>query len=331
MLSEQELAIQYGAAKHGAVLFDLPGWTVLRLIGHDCVNFLHNFCTADIKGLAPGTGREAFLTNVKARVIGHALVFADEDTTRMKLSLITSPGQAARLIPHLDRYVITEDVVLEDQSQAVNLVYVVGPTAKQSLSNAGVVLPDDANDPHLFTSRVQNGLTARRADILGLPGIFLELAAGQTESLFRSRLAACGVEPAAPEILELLRIEAGFPLYEADITEDHLAPEVDRPWAISYTKGCYLGQEPIARIDALGHVNRELRGISIDADSLPEQGATVMVDGREIGVVTSAAKRYSEQGVVALGYLKTRHAQPGVEVVIRTPLGDLTGTVVRAR
>src|SRR5690606_27622874 len=115
------------------------------------------------------------------------------------------------------------------------------------------------NQPGLgrFTSRampVRDWIcTMRRADLLGLPSYWIDGSrAGVTAAI--DQLEAAGVSRGDDAVFESLRIEAVLPLSGIDVGEDHLAPVVDRPWAISYTKGCYLGQEPIARIDALGHV-----------------------------------------------------------------------------
>lgn len=329
MFAMEELAEQYQAAITKTAAFDLTGWTVLRLRGRDCVNFLHNFCTNDIKSLSIGSGCEAFLTNVKARVVGHVLVFADASAEGTYLTLYASPGQAASLVSHLDRYLITEDVVIHDATSEVSLVYVVGPQTVTALAASGIEPPSETSSPHRFASRYQDAVTVRRADLLGLPGLFLE-APIESSGSHSSAFAAAGVVQAAQEVFESLRIDAAFPLYGTDVSEDHLAPEIGRPWAISYTKGCYLGQEPIARIDALGHVNRELCGLAVEADTVPEPGAPVLADGKEIGAVTSATMSFARNRPIALAYLRAKFSQPGTTVAVHLPHGDVPATVFRA-
>jgi folate-binding protein YgfZ len=165
-----------------------------------------------------------------------------------------------------------------------------------------------------------------RLDWFGRPGMLI-LHDVQARRLIADRLAAAGCVPGSPDLLESLRIEGCFPYSGVDVTEDHLAPEVGRPWAISYTKGCYLGQEPIARIDALGHVNKLLRGVRLEAGPVPEPGAAVIADGKEIGNVTSAATSLEDGRPIALAWLRSKFSEPGTTVFVRTDRGDVSARV----
>ncbi len=121
-----------------------------------------------------------------------------------------------------------------------------------------------------------------------------------------------------------------MPLYGQDISEDNLAQEVARSkQAISFTKGCYLGQEPIARIDAMGHVNRELRRLRIVSDRVPEPGTTILaVDGEiQVGSVTSSALSFQDEKPVALAYLRSKFMSPGTTVRIKTNNETVEATV----
>ncbi|MGC1275742.1 MAG: glycine cleavage T C-terminal barrel domain-containing protein [Planctomycetaceae bacterium] len=297
------------AAKERFCSFDLSGWTLLRLTGRDAVKFLHNFCTNDIQRLSPGAGCEAFITNVKARVLGHVFAYRDDPTT---LTLLASPGQGTTLVPHFDRYVITEDVAIADLTNESDLQLLTGPQ-----------LADADTARNLFGPPTGPSETIRRVDLLGQPGWLLE----------RSRKAAANspgsnvVRPGDRSAFESLRIGACFPYYGVDVTEDQLAPEVGRPWAISYTKGCYLGQEPIARIDALGHVNKLLRGLRLESGPVPERGATIIADDKEIGSVKSATTSHADGRPIALGFLRSKFAEPGTNVVVRTEGSEVPATV----
>ena len=116
-----------------------------------------------------------------------------------------------------------------------------------------------------------------------------------------------------------MRIEAGTPIFGQDITPDNLPQEVGRDAkAISFVKGCYLGQETVARIDALGHVNKILRGWTMDGKELPVPLAKIEAEGKSVGVVTSSAFSKKRGCVVGLGYIRTAHAREGAEVRIAT-------------
>lgn len=334
-----EDAAAYRAAKDSAAVFDLTGWTVVTLSGRDCAKFLHNFCTNDIKGLKAGEGCEAFLTNVKARVVGHVGVFSSVYAGMGQLSLLSVPGQAERIISHLDRYLITEDVTIRDATAETALYYLAGPQAAERLGplmmdRPAAAAPGRYSRGDAKISRTIDGALFDeswlfyRVDWLGLPG-FLFWAPRERQAAAVEALSALGAA-AGPEAFDSLRIEAAFPLYGTDVTEDHLAPEVGRPWAISYNKGCYLGQEPIARIDALGHVNRLLCGLRLDGGPAPERGAAVLAEGKEIGTVTSATLGLGDGKPVALAYLRAKFAEPGTTVAVRTSAGEIPATVYRA-
>jgi hypothetical protein len=140
-----------------------------------------------------------------------------------------------------------------------------------------------------------------------------------------------GIVPAGAAVFEALRIEAGFPRYGVDITDDNIAQEAGRTrQAISFTKGCYLGQEPIARLDAMGHVNRELRGVRLADGPVPLPMSAVFDEGggQQVGTITSAALSYADNKPVALAMLKTHATRPGTNVQVRLgESGAQEGTV----
>lgn len=327
---------QYLAAQNDAALFDLHARTQIELTGADRVKFLHNFCTNDIKRLAPGEGCEAFVTNVKGRVVGHVFVFAAADA----LWLETVPGAEAALLQHFRRYLISEDVGLHGRSEQFAELLVSGPRTFERLRGLGIeaarlpvfghapagTLPlSIAAGPHLQAPALPDWTeppldrhpAVRRVDWFGPPAVLLSVPRGQAAELRRQLVETAGVVPAEDAVFEAVRIEACFPLYGRDVTEDNLAQEVGRTeQAISFRKGCYLGQEPIARIDALGHVNRLLCGLHLEEGPVPDPGAAVRTwdTDAEIGHVTSAATTPAADRPVALAYVQSAAATPGTLV-----------------
>ncbi|MGL4514150.1 MAG: YgfZ/GcvT domain-containing protein [Lacipirellulaceae bacterium] len=273
--------------------FTAPGdWSLLPVVGEDAGKFLQGFCTNDVQKLALGATCEAFFTDVKAHVLAYAWVTRREAGFDV---LLGSP-RTAELAAHLDRYLIRERVTLETTEAPVAVLVVQGATE----------VP-----PSLATAAI-GGLGAECVVAYGDAG-----ATGD----FAAALASAGLAELTPNDWHATRILARQPLDWIDIDEHHLPQEVDRDAAaISFTKGCYLGQEPVARIDALGHVNRLLRVVRVTR--VVEAGAELMHEGRAVGRVTSCAA--TPEGAVALAYVRRAHAAPGTPLTI----GDTSAVVV---
>jgi len=304
--------------------FNLSDRSQLELTGNDRARFLHGFCTNDIKGLQPGGGCEAFVCNVQGKVLGHIFVFCTESA----LWIDTVPGQEDGLFAHLDRYLINENVQIHKRTTEFGEIYVDLESAADIARLLGIADADEAFPAallsHVTLTYEGSMIHIRRVDWLGEPGW---LISGPQAVL--DQLLSTFPEPLA-ENWDALRIAAGFPHYGRDITSENLAQEVNRTArAISFKKGCYLGQEPIARIDALGHVNRELHRLEIIGSAVPAAG-TPLLDpqaGTQVGVITSAAAK-SAGMVVALGYLRTKFCSAGSQVAISINSGSATATVL---
>ena len=319
-------ASEYRAATQAAALFDLSDRVSIELRGKDRQAFLHNFCTNDIKRLNSGDGCEAFLTNIKGRIVGHIIVFAAADA----LWLDGVPGSETFLSSHLDKYVISEDVQVLNRTTDVGMVYVAGPDAAARL---GPLLLSSVDELSLCGSRIDScaavEVQVRRFDFTRAPGFELLAPRDRLADLWGALSAA--ITPAGSAVFEALRIEAGFPLYGVDISEDNIAQEAGRTkQAISFTKGCYLGQEPIARLDAMGHVNRELRGVRLAEGPAPP-GQTPVFEGtgaQQVGTITSAAMSPADGNPVALAMLRTQATRAGTGVRVHHADGtEQAGTV----
>ncbi|MFV0445468.1 MAG: YgfZ/GcvT domain-containing protein [Planctomycetaceae bacterium] len=307
-------ADQYRAAESKCVIVDLSDRDQIELTGADRAAFLHNFCTQEIKKLAAGHGAEAFLTNIKGRILGHVLVFVGDDA----LWLDGPPGTAAAIVPHLDRYLITEDVQIADRSSDWGELALIGPQAAQIVDK----LIPGGGQWQLFQHGHGEGITVRRFSFTRQPGWLVGTSRAQLPSL-AARLLTASAVLCSRDVFHALCIEAGFPQYGIDLTDEHLAQEAGRTkQAISFTKGCYLGQEPIARIDALGHTNRELRSLQLDGSSVPNPGDKVLQPGTdtELGTVSSAARSPVTKRAVAFAML--RHEASGQGTGIEIAVND---------
>ena len=297
---------QYLALRDGRGFVELVDWSSVTVTGADRQTFLHNFCTNDIRRLVPGQSCEAFFTSVKGKILGHGLVSCRED----ELVIVTVPGQGPSLVAHLDRYVIREDVAVRDS------------TAERSyllLSDSGLM------------DEVLLALPQMSWDLIGRPTSGLvevptsELPALR-KALLEQRATECDLAA-----FDTLRIEAGMPLFGVDFNTDNLPQEVGRDkLAISFTKGCYLGQETVARIDALGHVNQQVGGVEFAGTEVPRSGMELTRAGHVAGHVTSATFSPRLNAPLALAMLRRDAHSPGSELesvagggrVILLPCGD---------
>src|SRR5438132_6262968 len=211
---------QYAAAQTGAASFELARWTQLELAGSDRSKFLHNFCTNDVRGLLPGQGCEAFFTSVQGKVLAHVFVYA----RAAALEIIGVPGCAERIIKHLSRYQINEQVEFRDRTGEWGLLLVSGPQAAIALFNFGCGGLTLTNGQNCDCSIGQFRLTVCRNDMLGHRGFLLACPAGQTAEL-RDSLSESGAFPAQSAVFDALRIEAAFPIYGVDVTDANLAQE----------------------------------------------------------------------------------------------------------
>jgi tRNA-modifying protein YgfZ len=306
---------EYAAAREGAALFDWTDHGRIELTGSDRVQFLHNFCTNDVKRLPAGSGCEAFVTNVKGRILGYLWIEAGDTALRLDAGSVATE----RLIGHLERYIINEDVVVTDHSSDLGDLAVIGPQAAASLALLSADVPRLAPLEHLDVAGPSGPIRVSRRDIDRLPGYVVcgpHAVLGETWQ----KIQDAGARPAGAAAWSALRIEAGLPIYGVDLTDENLAQEAGRSAsAISFTKGCYLGQEPIARLDAMGHVNRELRSLRVAGEAIPSPGARIFSDAAgsvAVGAVTSAAMSYGSASPVALALVRSSVSAPGSKVFV---------------
>jgi len=315
MNDSAELRAHYTALTEGVGVSPLSGRTLLEVRGADRTQFLNGFCTNNIKALAPGHGCEAFITSPQGKTLGHVLVFCEPD----RFWLDTSPGQAATLIAHFDKFVISEDVQFVDRTANTGLLLVAGKRAGEVL---GQLTGQEPPSEMLATAHGKMGefdLRLTRVPYVA-DGHFVWLAPRDVvpalDQLVQAGAALCTILT-----VEAARIATGFPLFGHDITDDNLPQEVGRDaQAISFTKGCYLGQETVARIDALGHVNKKLVGLKFGSAETPLPNTPLMAGDKEVGRVTSAEWSPALNAPLALGYVRTLHARPGTKLA--SPIGS---------
>jgi aminomethyltransferase len=294
----------YEALRHGAAWLDLSARGLWWATGRDRSRLLHNLTTNNIKALVPGQGCYAFLLTPQGRIQSDVHLFCLAD----RFLLDTEPEMRERLPQLLRKYIIADDVKLEDASGALEAVGVEGPSAAAALLSLGAPVPDQP----WFHAGWEGGLVAALS-ASGQPG-FRIFAPAQARARLIAALEAAGVRRASPEALRAVRIGNGIPRYAEDIFETTLPQETRQMHAVSFTKGCYLGQEIVERIRARGHVNRVLARLRIEGEEAPAPGTKLEDGGAEAGEITSAAFSPAEDNVAALAYLRAQYAQPGTEL-----------------
>jgi folate-binding protein YgfZ len=325
-----DAAGEYQAACVDGALFDCSHHGKIQLTGPDAASFLHNLSTNDITRLAAGTGCEAFLANAKAKVVAHVLIYravAEDSSGGLWLDVV--PGLTDKVLKHFNHYLISEQVEIVDRSSELAQVHVAGPRARMLLAKGAGELPELAEFQHVRRS-IGPGASCqiRRHDPLGVPGYDIICPADQAANVWQV-LTGAGARPAGRTAQELLRVEAGTPVYGVDMDENNLVMEVGRTrQAISFTKGCYLGQEPVVRSRDLGHVNRSLLGLKIHSEQVVPRGAKLLRDGSDVGQVTSSVVSPRLGTALALAYVRRGSQDPGTKLEVVTGPDSRTAEIV---
>ena len=315
------------ATKDTVRLFDVSDRTQIRITGGDRARFLHNFTSNDIKRLKSGQGCETFVTNIKGKVVAHLFVFCTDDA----LWLDGAPGQEPTILAHLGKYILIDDVQLVSMKDTFAELFVTGPIAAQLLQLDSPMSMGD----HVLRGEGAEAFSVRRVDLFGEPGFLMSVPVGHVERI-KSGFRLLGIEEGTPAEFEARRILAGFPNFGVDISDDNLAQEVARTkQCVSFDKGCYLGQETIARLDSMGHTNRELRRLSFKSTEVPTSGATIFDEtgATDVGVITSSTSLKEIDAsraidVAALGLVKRVAMTPGTAVCVKAGEDIIKGVVL---
>lgn len=316
----------YAAIREGAALGVLESRVALGVSGADRASYLQGLLTNDIEALGPGTGCYAAWLTPQGRLLTDLHVFEFGDM----ILLDVPAAQAEPTLERLDKFIFSEDVQLTNLSSQLVSTWIHGPAAAAAVQSvlAGVGNPESW-DEYQNTRATFEGepVVAGRVSQLGVPGFVLYLEPGRVDALTRA-LKARGAVVASAAALEAARIEAEYPLVGVDMDESTLPLEAGiEPRAISFTKGCYVGQEVIIRVlhRGRGRVVKRLVLLRMTG-SVPERGATVLDGNREIGSVTSAACSL-RLGNIALAYVHRDYAAEGTVIEIQAYDGRIEATV----
>jgi folate-binding protein YgfZ len=319
----------YRALKDGAALATVAQGHQIGLRGTDRASYLQGLLTNDVIALSPGTGCYAAWLTPQGRMLTDMHVLESGD-----MMLLDVPAAAAAAtLQRLDQFLFSEDVQVADMSDSLRAVWVHGPAAaavvENVLSGASGL---DAWVDYQNTRTAFGGSAAVIARVaqLGVPGFCIYTAPDREEDLRRA-LQAGGARPVQRDAVEAARIEAGYPLFGIDMTEDTIPLEAGiENRAISFTKGCYVGQEVIIRVLHRGHGRVAKRLVALGVEGDPSAaGRKLYADDREVGFVTSAAAS-PRFGSIALGYVHRDFVAPGTRLTVEAD-GSRAAAVVSER
>ncbi|MHB1562208.1 MAG: CAF17-like 4Fe-4S cluster assembly/insertion protein YgfZ [Isosphaeraceae bacterium] len=315
----------------GLCLIDRSDRARIEITGPDRAKFLHNLTTNEVRRRSAGRGCEAFVTSPQGKTIGYVAILAAED----RILVRSDPGGMELALPHLKKYGMFDDVAIDDRSEATFELHLLGEGVDDLVRSAGGTPPDPPDYAHVPGELGGRPVRFIRESPAGVSGITILGERADAEAVASALAAAAGDATLArlePAEFEALRIEAGTPAFGKDVTEKNLPQEFARDdRAISFVKGCYLGQETVARIDALGHVNQFLKGLMFEPGSpCPAPGTSLEADGKRVGAITSAADSPWRGHPVALAMVRAAHARAGTCLTVAVEGSDrsLLATVV---
>jgi folate-binding protein YgfZ len=239
-------------------------------------------------------------------------VFVLED----RLLLALPPGLTSLTVERLDKFLISEKAYFEASDDSFAVLAVEGSGAEALLSSLCGRGLDLVPFQHVEVSIAGAPVRVIRRSETGGPGFQCWTMPFHGAPLWEV-LVKAGAKPVGEEALNVLRVEAGIPRYGHDVDETVILPETRLEQLVSYNKGCYIGQEVVARVKYRGHVNRALSGLTLDEDQVPAAGASVLAEDKEIGRITSSVRSIALGRPIALGYVRREHFIPGTAVTVR--------------
>jgi len=292
---------EYKAAREGSAVADISGRGILAVTGPQRLKFLHNIVSNDLQSRGPGQGTLAAVMDVKGRLLVLLRALVTEDAV-----LLEMPADRLDVIePLLVHYKVAAPVRFARREVAVLGLF--GPGAAETLARAGATVPTDAARESHFTAVIA-GAPVRIIRASDLPaGGWAVQAAPEDTAAVREGLMASGAVAITEATLDVLRVEDGRPWYGREVTEENLLHETGLVAEYhSPSKGCYVGQEVIARLEARGaNVNKMLRGLRLAAPAA--RGAVVRAEGKDVGVVTTAGVS-PRLGPIAMAFVhRSRH------------------------
>ncbi len=323
---------EHAAMRSSAGVLDLSFRGRLCLTGTDRHRFLNGQVTNSVKDLKTGTGIYAALVTAKGKMQSDLNIYSLSD----ELLLDFEPGLSAGIVERFEKYVIADDVQVVDASPHCGLLSVQGPKSAEVVNKLGLGIPLAGKPLHFgsITEATHGEIYCMNHSRGSAAGYDLFVPTASLAVMADKLIAAAkelGGRACGWQALEMIRIEAGLPRFGADMDETNLPPEAGiEARAISYSKGCYIGQEIIARIRTYGQVSKSLRGLLLPEElpALPNKGDKLFLNDKEVGFITSALASPSFGRNIALGYVRRESNEPGTELRLSSASQEYSAKIV---
>ena len=296
----------YEALRSGVAWLDLSARGKIIATGEDRARLLHAMTTNQVQERKPGEGCYAFFLNAQGRILADVNLFCRADD----FLLDVEPEARERLYQHLDKYIIADDVTLEDATDRISTLALEGPEAMAVAARAGAPIPEKP-----WAHAQWNDMITAHVSFTGAPGLRIFAPAGEKPRLV-DLFQGAGAEEASPEAARTVRLEHFQPRYGEDIFDTTLSQETQQAHALSFTKGCYIGQEIVERVRSRGLVHRLLVGVEIDSSEVPEPDTRLVHGDENVGKMTSAALSPALGKVVGMAYVRREFAEPGTALTV---------------
>ena len=314
---------EYHAVRTAAGLFDLSDRALLQFTGADRVSFLQGMLSNDLRPLRMFDGQQATILTQQGKVIADVRVLCAMNS----IYLDFWEPLKDKILAHLNRYLVADEVEINDPNDEWRMLSLQGPRAHTLLSEvfANAELPAEP-DHHAMVQYDGAPICVVRADHTGRNGFDL-IVQNSLLLAFSQRLEQLGAAWVGARAQNILRIEAGMPRYGVDFNEETLLLEIGLDNSYSYTKGCYLGQEVVERIRSRGHVNKKLCGLALDGNTPANAGDAILAGDHEVGKITSSVASLALNRPIALGYIHKDFWLPGTKLSVRRESSSIDATV----
>jgi glycine cleavage system T protein len=309
-------------------LIDQSYLGIIKVGGKEGAQFLHGLVTNDIKGLAKGKGVRAAFLSGKGKVMGLCRVLGLGD----EYFIINDPQTHEKIFKYIFPFSYAGDFKAEDLSENYRTLSIQGAAALLVMKEI-CFEPVPSLEEHEWIETIIAGhhVLVVRASHTGEQGFDILVSEAGLQDVWDFILlkgAFHSISPVGLRALDSLRIEAGIPVYGIDADDTNMMLELGLSDAVSFTKGCYTGQEAVAMATYRGHVSKKFSGLTLAEDIVPSPGDKLFKEGKEVGYITSALKSPSLGSVITLGYLKYGFFEAGTDLEVEHKEGRLTATVV---